>query len=96
MESAAAGILAGLNMARYLKGEEPIKLPEITMLGALSNYISNETVENFQPMGANFGIIPPLDELIRDKKLRYEALAQRSLDFYKKLLSEERRGEDEE
>lgn len=96
MESAAAGILAGLNMARYLKGEEPIKLPEITMLGALSNYISNETVENFQPMGANFGIIPPLDELIRDKKLRYEALAQRSLDFYKKLLSEERRDEDEE
>ena len=96
MESAAAGILAGLNMARYLKGEEPLKLPEITMLGALSNYISNETVENFQPMGANFGIIPPLDELIRDKKLRYEALSQRSLEFYKKLLSEERRGENEE
>ena len=83
MESAAAGILAGLNMARYLNGEEPIKLPDITMLGALSNYISNETVMNFQPMGANFGIIPPLDELIKDKKLRYEALAQRSLDYYK-------------
>ena len=83
MESAASGILAGLNMVRYLKGEEPIKLPDITMLGALSNYISNETVTNFQPMGANFGIIPPLDELIRDKKLRYEALALRSLEYYK-------------
>ena len=83
MESAAAGILAGLNMVRYLRGEEPIKLPDITMLGALSNYISNETVTNFQPMGANFGIIPPLEEVIRDKKLRYEALAQRSLDYYK-------------
>ena len=83
MESAAAGILAGLNMARYLRDEEPIKLPDITMLGALSNYISNETVTNFQPMGANFGIIPPLEEVIRDKKLRYEALAQRSLDYYK-------------
>lgn len=83
MESAAAGILAGLNMARRLQGKEPMKLPDITMLGALSNYISNETVTNFQPMGANFGILPPLDEIIRDKKLRYEALSQRSLDYYK-------------
>ncbi len=83
MESAAAGILAGLNMARKLKGNEPIKLPDYTMLGALSAYISNETVENFQPMGANFGILPPLEEKIRDKKLRYEALAQRSLDYFK-------------
>ena len=83
MESAAAGILAGLNMARRLQGKAPIKLPDITMLGALSNYISNETVTNFQPMGANFGILPPLDEVIRDKKLRYEALSQRSLDYYK-------------
>lgn len=86
MESAAAGILAGLNMARRLKGEEPIKLPDITMLGALSNYISNETVTNFQPMGANFGILPPLGEVIKDKKLRYEALSQRSLDYYKNTL----------
>lgn len=84
MESAAAGILAGLNMARRLKGEEPIKLPDITMLGALSNYISNETVTNFQPMGANFGILPPLGEIIKDKKLRYEALAQRSLDYFQR------------
>lgn len=83
MESASAGILAGLNMARRLKGEEPLKLPDFTMLGALSQYISNESVTDFQPMGANFGILPPLEEKIRDKKLRYEALAQRSLDWYK-------------
>lgn len=83
MESASAGILAGLNMARRLKGEEPLKLPDITMLGALSGYISNEIVTDFQPMGANFGILPPLSEKIKDKKLRYEALAQRSLDWYK-------------
>ena len=83
MESASAGILAGLNMARRLKGEEPLKLPDITMLGALSGYISNESVTDFQPMGANFGILPPLSEKIKDKKLRYEALAQRSLDWYK-------------
>lgn len=83
MESASAGILAGLNMARRLKGENPVELPDITMLGALSGYISNETVTDFQPMGANFGILPPLPEKIRDKKLRYEALAQRSLEWYK-------------
>ena len=83
MESASAGILAGLNMARRLKGEEPIKLPDFTMLGALSGYISNESVTDFQPMGANFGILPPLPEKIRDKKLRYEALAQRSLNWYR-------------
>ena len=82
MESASAGILAGLNMARRLKGEEPIELPDFTMLGALSGYISNESVKDFQPMGANFGILPALPEKIRDKKLRYEALAQRSLDWY--------------
>ncbi len=91
MESAAAGILAGLNMARKLRGAQPISLPDYTMLGALSAYISNETVENFQPMGANFGILPPLDEKIKDKKLRYEALAQRSMDYFKK----ERIGENE-
>ncbi|MBR6531988.1 MAG: methylenetetrahydrofolate--tRNA-(uracil(54)-C(5))-methyltransferase (FADH(2)-oxidizing) TrmFO [Clostridia bacterium] len=89
MESAAAGILAGLNMARRLRGEEPLVLPDITMLGALSNYISNETVTNFQPMGANFGILPPLGEVIRDKKLRYEALSQRSLDYYKNTLGKD-------
>lgn len=83
MESASAGILAGLNMVRRLNGKEPLNLPDITMLGALSHYISNEGVVDFQPMGANFGILPPLAETIRDKKLRYEALAQRSLDWYK-------------
>lgn len=82
MESASSGILAGLNMARRLNGEAPIELPNITMLGALTKYISDESVKNFQPMGANFGILPPLGEKIRDKKLRYETLAKRSLDYY--------------
>lgn len=82
MESAAAGILAGRNMARYLRGEKPLILPEITMIGALAHYISDESVKEFQPMGANFGILPPLEEKIRDKKLRYEALAARSLEYF--------------
>ncbi len=85
MESASSGILAGYNAARYLFGEEPISLPKITMLGALSHYVCDETVKNFQPMGAAFGIIEPLEERIRDKKERYEKLAQRSLEYYKTI-----------
>ena len=56
----------------------------ITMMGALAKYISDESVENFQPMGANFGVLPPIEPHIRDKKERYAALAQRSLDFFDK------------
>ncbi|MBP9989159.1 MAG: methylenetetrahydrofolate--tRNA-(uracil(54)-C(5))-methyltransferase (FADH(2)-oxidizing) TrmFO [Ruminococcus sp.] len=82
MESAASGIIAGINTARRIRGEKPLELPDITMLGALSGYISDESVKNFQPMGANFGILPPLEEKIRDKKLRYEALANRSINYY--------------
>lgn len=85
MESAASGILAGYNAARRLFGEEPVLLPKITMLGALSQYISDETVKHFQPMGAAFGIIDPLPERIKDKKERYEKLALRSLDYFKAI-----------
>lgn len=85
MESASSGILAGYNAARRIFGEEPILLPKITMMGALSQYISDETVKNFQPMGAAFGIIDPLDERIKDKKERYETLAKRSLDYFKTI-----------
>ena len=56
------------------------------MMGALSRYISDESVKNFQPMGASFGLLPPLDEKIRDKKLRYEALAERGLNELKNQI----------
>ncbi len=79
MESAASGIMAGLNAARRLKGLSNITLPETTVTGALSRYISDETVKNFQPMGANFGVLPPLENKIRDKSERYMALAERSM-----------------
>ncbi len=85
MESAASGILAGYNAARRIFGEEPILLPKITMMGSLSQYICDESVKNFQPMGAAFGIIEPLEEKIRDKKERYQALADRSLEYFKTL-----------
>lgn len=78
-ESAATGILAGINAARFAKGEEPLVLPPETMLGALISYITDESVDNFQPMGANMGILPPLEKKIRHKDERYAALAQRAI-----------------
>ena len=85
MESAASGILAGYNVSQKILGKEKLVLPDITMLGALTKYISDETIKNFQPMGAAFGIVPPLEEKIRDKKERYEALAKRSLEYFDTL-----------
>lgn len=79
MESAASGILAGKNAVRRLRGEDTLVLPEDTMMGALSHYIAEYTGKDFQPMGANFGVLPPLEEKIRDKRERYMALSQRSL-----------------
>lgn len=78
MESASSGILAGLNAARRLRGQETLVLPETTMMGALSRYISGYAGKDFQPMGANFGILPPLPERVRDKRERYLALAVRA------------------
>ena len=80
MESAASGIMAGINAVRRAEGREPLVLSEYNMIGALSQYISDESVTNFQPMGANFGILPPIEPKIRDKRERYMALAQRALE----------------
>ncbi|MDR2525095.1 MAG: methylenetetrahydrofolate--tRNA-(uracil(54)-C(5))-methyltransferase (FADH(2)-oxidizing) TrmFO [Oscillospiraceae bacterium] len=79
MESAGAGILAGRNAARALLGESPLRLPPETMLGALSRYVSDVGIRDFQPMGASFGLLPPLPERIRDKKARGAALAERAM-----------------
>ena len=79
MESAASGLMAGINLARRLKGLDTVILPADTMIGALSRYISDPSVSRFQPMGANFGVLPPLDEKIRDKQQRYEKLAERAM-----------------
>ena len=80
MESAASGIMAGINAVRQAESEEPLVLSEYNMIGALSQYISDESVTNFQPMGANFGILPPIEPKIRDKRERYMALANRALE----------------
>ena len=83
MESAASGIIAGLNAVARLNETDPVILPKFTMIGALLGYITDESVSNFQPMGANFGIIPELLPHIRDKRERYMALSQRSLSWFK-------------
>ena len=57
-------------------------LPDYTMIGALANYISDESVADFQPMGANIGILPPLQEKIRDKQLKAQAHADRALCYF--------------
>ena len=79
IESAASGIMAGYQMARLLEGKPLLSLPNTSMMGALSKYISDETVACFQPMGCNMGILPDLEERIRDKKCRYQMLAERGL-----------------
>jgi len=86
MESAASGILAGINAANRVLGEQVFLPSELTMTGALARYISDASVKNFQPMGASFGLLPPLDEKIKDKKLRYETLAERGLKHLKNQL----------
>ena len=83
MESAASGIIAGINAVKRLKNEKPLVLPRETMIGALSNYVNAGSQNEFQPIGVNFGILPPLDSHIKDKKARYEALANRSIKILK-------------
>ena len=85
-DSAAMGALAGLNLARVLRGQAPLELPRDTMLGALSHYIAEASEKHFQPMNANWGIIPPLATEIRDKKLRREAMAARALASFDAFL----------
>ena len=78
VESIASGLIAGLNAASKLLGKEEIIFPKETMIGALINYI-NTPNDKFQPMNANFGIMPELDEKIKDKKARYRQISERSL-----------------
>lgn len=89
MESAASGIIAGINAVRLYENKPSVKLPEVTMTGALSAYISDETVKDFQPMGANFGVLPPIEPKIRDKKERYAALSSRAVEALERVIADE-------
>lgn len=87
VESAAAGIVAGINMARILKGLEPVVFPQHTVIGSLCSYITAPNPD-FQPMNANFGLLPPLENRVRNKKQRNQMLSQRSLETMKSFISE--------
>jgi methylenetetrahydrofolate--tRNA-(uracil-5-)-methyltransferase len=77
--SSASGLVAGLNAARLAVGQPPVEFPPTTMIGALCSYISNAEPDSFQPMKANFGLLPPLDRPVRKKRERYAAYARRAL-----------------
>ncbi len=81
VESASSGLLAGLNMARLLAGQEMIDFTNKTAIGALSNYIADGSVTHFQPMNVNFGIMEGLTERIKKKRERYEAVSARALAY---------------
>lgn len=82
MESAASGIMCGINAFRMLNNKEMLVLPDITMMGGLFKYITTPQ-KHFQPMGAAFGLLPALDVRIKDKLERYMALAERSVEYFK-------------
>ena len=77
--STAGGMLAGINMARLLSGLPPVVLPRTTMMGAIFHYVTHAEPADFQPMKANFGLLPPPEPYIRNKRARYQAYAQRAL-----------------
>ena len=77
--STATGLLAGINAARWFQGQPPITLPQTTMLGALCHYITHAEPKDFQPMKANFGLMPSFERKIRDKQARYQAYTERAL-----------------
>jgi len=80
VESAASGLLAGLNAGRMARGLAPLTLPLDSTLGSMAHYVTHADPDNFQPMNANFGLLPPLGEKIRSKQQKNEKLAARALD----------------
>ncbi len=85
VESISSGLIAGINAANKFSGRGKIEFNEYTMIGALSKYVSIPN-EKFQPMNANFGIIPGLEERIKDKKIKYGKLADRAIENLKKCI----------
>ena len=86
VESAQSGMIAGMNMVRYLNKQEPIIFPRETVMGALSYYITHCEAEHFQPMKANFGILPDLETRVK-KKLRKEAYANRAIEVMDEFIN---------
>ncbi|MGD6888818.1 FADH(2)-oxidizing methylenetetrahydrofolate--tRNA-(uracil(54)-C(5))-methyltransferase TrmFO [Bacillus mobilis] len=87
VESAASGLLAGINAARLVQGEEPVVLPPVTAMGSMANYITATNAKNFQPMNANFGLFAPLEKKIKRKAERNEAYATRALETIQNFVN---------
>ncbi|MBM7552761.1 FADH(2)-oxidizing methylenetetrahydrofolate--tRNA-(uracil(54)-C(5))-methyltransferase TrmFO [Thalassobacillus pellis] len=87
VESAAAGLIAGINAARLVQGQELLVMPHETMMGSMARYITTTNPKHFQPMNANFGLIKPLDEKIKNKKERNEAYAHRALETIQNFVT---------
>ncbi len=85
VESAASGLMAGINAARILTNRQPLAFPRETAHGSLAHYITTADPARFQPMNINFGLFPPVDVKTRDKKERYRMIAQRALDSIEKF-----------
>jgi methylenetetrahydrofolate--tRNA-(uracil-5-)-methyltransferase len=79
VESAASGLIAGINAGRTIHGYKPYVFPAQTAHGALCHYITQADPTHFQPMNINFGLLPPLEHKIKDKKLKNRAIAERAL-----------------
>ena len=84
VESISSGLVAGINALRKYNNLEKLEFSEYTMIGALAKYISTPN-EKFQPMNANFGIVPELEEKIKDKKQKYQKISDRALEYLKKI-----------
>ena len=80
VESAASGLIAGINAARMALGEECLVFPELSTLGSMSHYITNADPDHFQPMNANFGLLPSLEKRMRNKQEKNQVLAERALE----------------
>jgi methylenetetrahydrofolate--tRNA-(uracil-5-)-methyltransferase len=88
MGNAATGLLAGLNAARLLQGGHPLILPTTTMLGALCHYVTHAAANDFQPMKANFGLLPPPQHTIKGKPERYQFYSERALTALRRFARE--------
>jgi methylenetetrahydrofolate--tRNA-(uracil-5-)-methyltransferase len=86
VESAASGLVAGINAARLVKGEDPVEFPHETAMGSMARYITTTNAKNFQPMNANFGLFPDLPEKIKAKQERNEKHASRALETIQKFV----------
>ena len=87
VESAASGLIAGMNAARIFTGKEPVQFPIETAIGSMANYITTTNSKNFQPMNANFGLFPDLPEKIRKKQERNEQHAKRALESVQNFMN---------